>query len=202
MKKKHKKPVGNLNPKIIRGGVVFDAPNKFIFPETKNEIEKKIASTFLNLISNNKSYDFDTNYDLIENSENNIDFFVKSSNSFYLELTEITPPGKMKGGFEDLPYEHNIGKHLDKTLNLILKKSAKYEGLKTDVNLLMYITDDRSLPSPTMEKLLMFMLSKSSHIFKKVYAFYPLLENDGLIIQFFPNDVKSFTPTEFETFKL
>ena len=202
MSKKHKKPVGNLSPKIIQGGKVLDAPNRFIFPETKSEIEKKVASTFLDLISKSKRFDFDTNYDLIENPENNIDFFVETINSFYLELTEITPPGKMKGGYEALPYEHNIGNHLDKTLNLILKKSEKYEGLNTDVHLLMYITDDRSLPSPSMEKLLKFMLSNSNHIFKNVYAFYPLMENDGPIIQFYPNDVKSLTSVEIERFKL
>jgi len=186
MSKKHNKPVGKLNPKIIRGGKAESAPNRFIFPNTKNEIEKKVASTFLNLISKSEKYDLGVGYRLIENPENNIDFYVEYPEPFYLELTEITPPGKMKGGYEKLPNEHNIGEHLEKVLSLILRKSDKYLGLDTSVNLLMYITDDRSLPSPSMEKALMFMLNKSDHIFKNVYAFYPLMENDGPIIQFYP----------------
>ena len=113
MSKKHNKPVGKLNPKIIRGGKAESAPNRFIFPNTKNEIEKKVASTFLNLISKNEKYDLSVGYRLIENPENNLDFFVECPESFYLELTEITPPGKMKGGYEKLSYEHNIGEHLE-----------------------------------------------------------------------------------------
>ena len=67
MSKKHNKPVGKLNPKIIRGGKAESAPNRFIFPNTKNEIEKKVASTFLNLISKNEKYDLSVGYRLIEN---------------------------------------------------------------------------------------------------------------------------------------
>lgn len=154
-----------------RGGKVESAPNRFFFPNTKNEIEKKVASTFLNLISKNEKYDLSVGYRLIENPENNLDFFVECPESFYLELTEIMPPGKMKGGYEKLSYEHNIGEHLEKVLSLILRKSDKYLGLDTSVNLLMYINDDRSLPSLSMEKALMFMLNQNDHKFKNVYAF-------------------------------
>lgn len=199
--KKHKKPVGSLNPKTIRGSKISNAPNRFIFPDTKNEIEKKVASTFLNLITKSEHFEFISKFSLIENPENNIDFYVDTDKSFYLELTEITPPGKMKGGYESLPYEHNVGNHLDKILNLIVKKSDKYVGLTTDVILLMYITDDRSLPSPSVEKLLLFMLNKVDHIFKKVYAFYPLMENDGPIIQFFPNSINEISSEEIERYK-
>jgi|TARA_B110001452_G_scaffold144902_1_gene120460 hypothetical protein len=202
MSKKHNKPVGKLNPKIIRGGKAESAPNRFIFPNTKNEIEKKVASTFLNLISKNEKYDLSVGYRLIENPENNLDFFVECPESFYLELTEITPPGKMKGGYEKLSYEHNIGEHLEKVLSLILRKSDKYLGLDTSVNLLMYITDDRSLPSPSMEKALMFMLNQNDHKFKNVYAFYPLLENDGPIIQFYPNSFDNISSEEIDRIKL
>ena len=202
MSKNHKKPVGKLNPKLITNGKVIDAPNRFIFPETKSEIEKKVASTFLSLISKSDNLEYNTDFNLIENQENNIDFYVETGKSFYLELTEITPPGKMKGGYDKLPYEHIVGEHLDKVLNLILKKSDKYAGMKTDVNLLIYITDDRSLPSPTMEKLLKFMLNKSDHKFNKIHAFYPILENDGPIIQFYPNPISSISEEEIEKYRL
>jgi hypothetical protein len=62
---------------LCGGGKAESAPNRFIFPNTKNEIEKKVASTFLNLISKNEKYDLSVGYRLIENPENNLDFFVE-----------------------------------------------------------------------------------------------------------------------------
>lgn len=202
MTKKHKKPVGSLNPMRITNGKIEKAPNKFVFPDTKHEIEKKVAKTFLALLEKSEISPFSTDAKLKENEENNLDFSVLDGEESFLELTEITPPGKMKGGYSDLAFEHNIGAHLDKTVLLILKKSAKYVGLKKEVNLLMYITDDRSLPSPTTERLIKCALNKSDHIFKNVFAFYPLLENDGPILRFFPNEEVELTEDEIQRYRL
>lgn len=203
MKKRHKKPTGQLGIVKVTGSGISTPPNKFVFPDTKNEIEKKVVSTFLELINIQEESPFPKDAVLKENEQNNLDFSLKAQDYLsFLELTEITPPGKMRGGYEALPYEHNIGEHLDKTLDLIMRKSKKYDGIETEVNLLMYITDDRSLPSISMERLLKYGLNTIEHNFVSIYAFYPLLENDGPIIQFYPAPYAELTKEEIENLKL
>lgn len=192
-----KKPTGKMEPLIVNAQGVNIAPNSFIFPDTKEEIELKITQLFLNLVQSGKSNPFPDKLKIIENREYDLDFSLKGENyECLLELTEITPPGNMKGGFKDLPYSHNVGEHADKIINLITKKSNKYIGIERDIFLLMYISDDRSLPSPTTEKLVMSHLNANDHKFKGVFVLIPILENDGPIINYYPNKEKILVESE------
>jgi hypothetical protein len=194
MKKIKKKPTGKMEPLIVNSSGTNIAPNRFVFPDTKEEIELKITQLFLNLIQNGKSSPFPEKMTIVENKEYDLDFSLKAENyECLLELTEITPPGNMKGGFQDLVYSHNIGEHSDKIINLITKKSKKYVGIEKDIFLLMYISDDRSLPSPTTEKLVMTHLNNNEHKFKGIFVLFPIFENDGPIISYFPNKEKNLT---------
>ena len=191
-----------MEPLIVNSNGANIAPTRFIFPDTKEEIELKITQLFLNLIQNGNSNPFPEKMEIIENKEYDLDFSLKAENyECLLELTEITPPGNLKGGFKDLAYSHNIGEHSDKIINLITKKSNKYVGIERDIFLLMYISDDRSLPSPTTKKLVMSHLNVNEHKFKGIFVLFPILENDGPIISYYPNKEKNLTESEINALK-
>jgi len=202
MKKIRKKPTGTMEPLIVNSKGASLAPNRFVFPDTKEEIELKITQLFLNLIQKGENSPFPEKMEIIDNKEYDLDFSLKGENyECLLELTEITPPGKMKGGFKDLTYSHNIGEHSDKIINLITKKSDKYVGIEKDIFLLMYISDDRSLPSPSTEKLVMTHLNNNEHKFKGIFVLFPIFEKDGPIINYYPNNEKKLTENEISALK-
>lgn len=191
-----------MQPLIINSNGAQIAPNRFVFPDTKEEIEVKISSLFLNLIEKGERNPFPEKLHLVDNDENDLDFILKGTNyECFLELTEITPPGKMKGGYKDLPQDHTIENHCDKIISLIEKKSNKYVGIEKDIFLLMYISDDSSLPSPTTEKLVMDRLNKSNHKFKGIFIVFPILEGDGPIITYYPNGQIKLSDIEVENLK-
>lgn len=202
MKKIRNKPTGTMEPLIVNSKGASLAPNRFFFPDTKEEIELKITQLFLNLIQKGENSPFPENMEIIENKEYDLDFSLKGeSYECLLELTEITPPGKMKGGFNDLQYSHNIGEHSDKIINLITKKSNKYVGIEKDIFLLMYISDDRSLPSTSTEKLVMTHLNNNGHKFKGIFVLFPIFEGDGIMINYYPNNEKNLTENEIDALK-
>ena len=109
MSKKPRKPTGDMGNVQTLGSSGASSIEPFQFPNTKDEIEKKIANLFLKMI---ETTDIDVlkGITLSQNKENDLDFSLISTDKKYLlELTEFTPPGKMKGGYEKLAYSHNIG---------------------------------------------------------------------------------------------
>jgi hypothetical protein len=91
-----------------------------------------------------------------------------------------------QGGFANLPYQLNAGEYFDSIANLIQKKSNKYVGIQKGIRLLIYITDDRCNPSLAVEKLLINFLHTQKHNFERIYFFIPILENEGITMQYFP----------------
>lgn len=183
------KPVGEIRPLTITSSEIKLSDGRFIFPSKKDEIELKIARLFINISSQDSKFGIPAESKLIQTVENDIDFSIKSKETeFLLELTEMIPPQISKGGFANLPYQLNVGEYFDSIANLIEKKSNKYVGVKREIRLLIYITDDRSNPSPTIEKLLVNFLHTQTHNFHRIYFFIPLFENDGITVQYYPQE--------------
>jgi len=187
-KKRQIKPTGKIHPVEFTDGSFKIAKNKFVFPEAKADIENKIANYFLKVAAKYNKYPFPERMKLISNKENDLDFSLKSKNFEYLlELTEITPPGQMKGGYKELSTRVNSGDHAAKIIELILKKSKKYIGIKSKIALLMYATDFRSAPSPHTQTLVMDFLNKVPLNFVMIFEIIPSLEDDGFYKQYYPN---------------
>ncbi len=181
------KPVGEIRPLTITATEIKLSDGRFVFPSRKNEIELKIARLFIKIGSLDSKFGIPAESKLIQTVENDIDFSIKSKEiDFLLELTEMIPTQIFKGGFANLPYQLNAGEYFDSIINLIQKKSNKYAGVKREIRLLMYITDDRSNPSPAIEKLLVNFLHTQKHNFNRIYFFIPIFENDGIAMQYYP----------------
>jgi len=188
MKKKHIKPTGEIKPHLITGYGSNVAPNRFIFPETKEDIEEKVANLFFRLLQDTHNSIINQDFELVSNEENDLDFAMKSKEEIvFLELTEIIPQQNMKGGYKNLPNDYNIGAQAQVILDLILKKSNKYAGIKSKIFLLMYITDDMSSPSMSCEKLVIDFLKKNEHSFVNIWFFIPILEDSGPMKILFPS---------------
>ena len=190
MSKKHKKPTGEIENVFQFSDSVNSKIKKFQFPTIKEHIEEKIARLFLKLIESSDISEL-KGLSLLRNQEYDLDFclVVGDSKKYFLELTEFTPPGSMKGGYQKLSYSHNVGEHAQKIIDLIQKKSNKYSAIKSDIILLAYISDQRSLPSISTEKIIKHYLNINITSFKYVYLILPIMENDGALIRLFPNEV-------------
>jgi hypothetical protein len=181
------KPVGEIRPLTITASEIKLSDGRFVFPSKKDEIELKIARLFFKICSQDSKFGIPADSELIQTVENDIDFSIKSAHEeFLLELTEMIPPQISKGGFANLPYQLNAGEYFDSIANLIQKKSNKYVGIQKGIRLLIYITDDRCNPSLAVEKLLINFLHTQKHNFERIYFFIPILENEGITMQYFP----------------
>jgi len=202
MSNSHKKPTGDIGSVILLGAEGPSKVEPFKFPDTKDEIEKKIAQLFLKLVEKSEIVDLH-GMTLVQNQENDLDFTLAAEErKFLLELTEITPPGTMKGGYENLPFSHNIGEQAQKIIDLISVKAAKYDSLPEGIILLTYISDQRSLPSTSSEKIVRQYLNSTNKVFSFVFLLFPLMEDDGPLITLFPNDSEPLSDEDLEALKI
>ncbi len=198
MNKKHRKPTGEMNVYQMNEDGVSNLKT-FQFPDTKELIEEKIAKLFLKLINKIDIPEL-MNLLLKQNHEYDLDFsLISDKNEFLLELTEITPPN-MKG-FSKLKYDHNVGEHAQKTIDLFQKKSDKYSSISTKIILLAYITDDRSQPSLKTEEIIKQYLTARQLSFEYVFLLFPLMENDGIVIKLYPNTAEPLSDVEINNLK-
>ncbi len=190
MTKKHRKPTGEMGHVLKLSSTGISKVELFKFPNTKEEIEEKISTLFLKIIETSDTKDL-KGLNLKKNSEYDLDFCLTSDKKQYLlELTEFTPPGKMKGGYQKLAYSHNVGEHAQKIIDLIQKKSDKYSSISTEIILLAYISDQRSLTSISTETIIKQYLITNDHVFKYIFLIIPIMENDGPLIMLYPNNEK------------
>lgn len=204
-KKQHNKPSGRITTKHVTLEGIKLAEDKFVFPKTKSEIEIKIAKLFLKMTKAKKELDFIKNFELVENEENNIDFMLidktDKTRKIYLELTELIPPGSMKKGYDSLPKTVFVGEYSEKILKLIRKKSNKYLGLNSEVYLLMYTSDYKSIPSLYVETLVKDFLNKIPLKFSRIFLIIPSLNDSGPLINYFPNDQRFLSFQKVESLK-
>lgn len=202
MKKKQKKPTGKVLPYIVTKSGFAPAPGKFIFPESKEEIEEKVAKLFLNEATKIRDSGFSNDLNLNRNMQDDLDFrIIQNGAEYYLELTEITPQKDMRGGYINLPDYYNIGSQAQIIIDLILKKTKKYSPVMLNIILLMYITDNKAGPSPLTIKLVQDFCNKQHHFFKQIWYFFPIMEDSGAIIQFFPNNVDPLSKSQIQELK-
>ena len=176
MSKKHRKPTGEMENVLKLGPAGTSKMELFQFPDTKDQIEEKIAELFLKLIETNNISDL-KGLSLKRNQEYDLDFCLFSDGKKYLlELTEFTPTGNMKGGYRKLKYSHNIVEHAQKIIDLIQMKSDKYSSIKAEIILLAYISDQRSLPSNSTEKIIKQYLIANKSSFSYIFLILPIME--------------------------
>lgn len=185
-----KKPSGSLNVyKVTDEGVERLSGN---FPTVKDDIESRIAELFIPIA---KRAGFCCT-GLEQNDEQDFDFTVYcNEQESFLELAELMPADQKGGGYSTSPAVDQ--KELaDRMLSIVERKSSKYKGVKTPIDLLVYVTDDKSNISPNGEQYLKGILNQTSHVFRSIYYFVPMLQiNDGILIRYYPNNVTGPQPS-------
>jgi len=109
------------------------------------------------------SVDFIKNYS--QNKENHFDFTINTTNGtkIYIDLMEIAILNKR--GYNKAKNSHNVGEYTDFVIKNIMKKSDKYSS-KSDIFLLLYITDDKFNLSDSILHCLAYMLNiELRHVF-------------------------------------
>jgi len=110
------------------------------FPTDKEGIERYVAQQFV-MHPPKDEMEFFLSNSLQQNLQDDLDFSVDTRNgNKYLELMEFAPLGKLRGKFNQIPTQHNVGAMADIFLREIEKKSIKYSNVP-DVFLVTYVTE-------------------------------------------------------------
>jgi hypothetical protein len=195
MSKQNKKPTGNLNYYQFNfelTGAEF-YKNKVEFDGTKDSIEKKLLDLFILSLKQNSNIKFDINdtFSYIQNNEQDLDFtLIFNNQKSLLELTEITPNGIETGNaFGMNPHWIDMGLLTNRLIDIIYKKSSKYVGIESPIDLLIYFTDNNAELSLGAIGYIRNHLRLNKHVFRRIYYFKPFFEMPGGIIeQLFPHD--------------
>lgn len=201
--KKPKKPTG------INGLIHFSNNSEGVslkfqpveYPETKEQIEKFIAEGFLKAaVRQNLISESPTNLD--QNELNNFDFTLTVDEEVkFLELMEIAPLEKIKGGYKDAPDTYKPYDFSENILKKLLKKSRKYENsTKSGLVLLLYITDWRFHLDNVAIALLQYWTLNENHNFESIFLYFPSPNASGKAIRIFPTEIDfwdGFEPNEF-----
>lgn len=196
-KKKRRKPRGKVQTSVYHGGkpghweIVSNE-----LPDSKDEIEHKIALQFLSAVEQRDDSPVRFMGGLEQNQENHVDFSVYTQNGRrMLELMEVAP--LEKGGFEGVsqiqkPYD--LAKWVYENLK---GKSDKYGPLAKQTILLIYTTDDRFSLGELGESILRHWSNTKSQNFESIFLFKSANE-DGTVSVISPRDVDhSFNPENY-----
>ena len=110
--------------------------------------------------------DFIKNYS--QNKENHFDFTINTTNGtkIYIDLMEIAILNKR--GYDKAKNSYNVGEYTDFVIKNIMKKSEKYSS-KSDIFLLLYITDDKFNLSDSILHCLSYRLNTElQHVFRLI----------------------------------
>jgi hypothetical protein len=177
---------------------------KVSFPCTKTEQELLIAEGFLKSPPESPFHFLAlTGASVEQNSENHFDFTLTSRNGIisYLELTECAPFERGITGYEAAPAERNSYDLASRLMNQIRKKSAKYGSApKGGLNLLLYETDWKFMPSQTTLALLQYWSLIQTHIFTAIFWYHPVEISSGITQVIFPTPTRHwahFSPGKY-----
>lgn len=182
--KKIKKPSGDSGyVNITDRGFTIE---KIVYPENKEDLEDYILKRFIYNLKSNKTNIYNLKENPIRNDENDFDYTLNTFDGIeYLDLMEIFV-NLGKGGFESASYKRNYGEFTDSLIQNIMKKSSKYQGVKSNKHLLVYPTDWRFRCGDPIIILTSYILSQIKHSFESIYYFVLDDNINGEIKKLFP----------------
>lgn len=193
-KKKRRKPRGKVQTSVYHGG----EPGNWAIvsnelPDSKDEIEHKIALQFLSVVEQQDDSPVRFMGGLEQNQENHVDFSVDTQNGRrMLELMEVAP--LKKGGFEGVSQIQKPYDLATWVYENLKGKSDKYGPLAKQTILLIYITDDRFSLGELGEAILSHWSNTKGQNFESIFLFKPAHET-GTVSVISPLDVDhSFNP--------
>lgn len=197
--KSHRKPIGETGPIQVTNtsGDPLVTWLTVQFPDDKAAQEMVIASTFVKELNSKEN----AHWTVEQLEENNFDFAMHSSEGRrYLELQEIViPPAKRGSPYSSRQQVIRAGKFADTIVTAIGRKAAKYpRSQATSLDLLLYATHWRFLPSQSVTKLIAHHLRNVSHPFANVWQLTLSEQGTGSIERLFPNEqlLNGFSPME------
>ena len=169
------------------------------FPKTKDQIEKLIVSNFLRLAPSTGVFSF-PDCAVEQNPESDLDFTLKCDDkkARKLELMEVAPLEHLRGSYEAAPTSYKPYDFARYILEKALGKSKKYgSSNRTELHLLIYITDWRFILSESVTALLQYWTLTTPHNFAGIYVYMPITKAEGIPQLIFPTPRKhwkSFNP--------
>jgi len=188
--KKVNKPTGFTGPvkvTITPGNTELEF-QKFQFPIHKEEIEEIVVKGFIRTI--NKIGDLSVQkYE--QNEQNDLDFNLYTNGGLkLLELMEVAPLEHLQGSYDKALDSYKGFDFAEYILKKIMKKSDHYSGVKSNIFLLIYVTDWHFILSETTTALLQYWTLTQKHNFERIYYYKPC-DEEGIVSRIFP------TPIEF-----
>ena len=181
-----RKPTGRIGP--ARLSLTPKGPevswNEVSFPEAKADIEAKIVRYFVDSFRKHGA----TILGVQQNEESNFDFTLKlPGGDVALELREVHF-GQTSGNpyletglwVASLPYAEQIALAVE-------EKSRKYCRLGTPVDLLLYITHWRFVPSETVVRLAQYLINFQRPLFENVFFLIPFDAKDAQLRLLYPS---------------
>lgn len=200
-----KKPTGHSGTFRVSSpgdGTFSTEFQKINFPTKKAEIEKIIASWFVESLGKKESSEGrrPTFNDLVANAERDLDFSVATERGTgLLELQEVAP---LSGPYTAAPTSHTPYDRAQYVLSKIHEKSNKYGSRgATERFLLIYTTHFSFSLSDTAINSLRVWLDQAPPLFDAVFSFAPLTWGEGVTEKLYPvpADLRDFDPETIKT---
>lgn len=161
--------------------------HKIDFSQTKEEIESFIVETFIDH-AKKRGFLPDEQITTKQNDLDDLDFtLIIAEEEVYLELMEIAPLEKHKGGYENAPNRFNSYEFAEEILSKIQGKSEKYDGTtEKSIYLLTYVTDWKFNIGASSINLLQYWTLKQDHTFGKIFYYKPSSKKLGIPYIIYP----------------
>lgn len=195
------KPTGINGPLKIgvdadgQGSVEFQ---QVAFPTDKAEIERLIASAFVQCIAQMPGPGGARLQmsDLVQNTEDDFDFSVTLPDGpAYLELMEAAP---LQGPYEKAPAQYKPYEYASKVLVRIGEKASSYPRAGVHrIYLLVYVTHFAFILSPSTINCLRYWLGSLPSPFAGVFLYMPITASEGIPEWLLPGELPAgFHPSQ------
>jgi hypothetical protein len=178
------KPIGENGPLRFQIGQNPTLTwNKINYPATKEEQEALIAGAFA------KQRCPAAPYQLTQLPQDDFDFSLEHAGcKVYLELIEITFPGKKRGSpYADAEQKIHSGKSSKTIIEAFQRK--RYSKGEYPIILIMYFTHWRFMPGENVKALLKHFLATDNHPYSEVILYMPITAEEGVEEKLFPVQV-------------
>jgi hypothetical protein len=190
------KPTGKAGSFRVQsdGCGVAGAYDPTLLPSTKDEIERHVVDVFTREGWRTFGPYFPFS-DSKQNPQNDLDFTVRTpKGKALLELMEATNFDGTGRGYSEAPNSYRPTEFAARLNDAVRRKSAKYGSRRSEERfLLLYSTDFKFFPSPSVFQLLSWHLAQAPIHFDIVFFLLLLSQVDGEVRQIHPVDPAELT---------
>jgi len=190
---KSSKPTGQLGFVALPARDGERSYQAITWPNSKPDIERCILESALGAAAAAGLDLYELTQEPEQNPEQDYDFTLRTPRGReYLDLMEIVPQPWTRGPHDQAPSAYRVGDFADAIYQELIIKAKHYGGPSYALHLLLYVTDWRLRPGPSLFGLLSHLCKEGAHGFRTIFYYCPDDERHGQLIKIFPQETSTF----------